>query len=130
MRKHTCTRAWDMKNIGGGDYASNRWLQASYVACVALVHLASNPLWKITKAAGKNEIQRHEGACTTWRCDLPVLRTEARVNEENTDKKSWLDKHWINGSDFAQQAAAAPAIVSFMANAAADGLVGSSKCLE
>jgi hypothetical protein len=28
-----------------------------------------------------------------------------------------------------QQAAAAPAIVSFMANAAADGLVGSSKCL-
>jgi len=28
-----------------------------------------------------------------------------------------------------QQAAAAPAIVSFMANAAADGLVGSSKSL-
>ena len=45
-------------------------------------------------------------------------------------EKSSLDKHWINGSDFAQQAAAAPAIVSFMANAAADGLVGSSKCLE
>ena len=47
-------RAWDIMNIGA--------LQASYVACVALVHLASNPLWKITKAAGRNDIGRHEGA--------------------------------------------------------------------
>ena len=62
MRINTCMWAWDMTNVEVGDCASNRRLQASYVACIALVHLASNPLWKITKAAGRNDIGRHEGA--------------------------------------------------------------------
>jgi hypothetical protein len=67
---------------------------------------------------------------------VPVVGSEARVDEKNTEKSlsysrimSVLSWPYLPSS-LQQQAAAAPAIVSFVPNAAANRLICRPKCLN